>query len=143
MANQSDYRDGVTTIWNRDEVWWNERGGIAIATRSDTSTTKFVGPTGDLTVTVFVIKNANTLVDSDVGLSGQTGYSDSPDIPEEWHEAIVNFAISKGYEMLPQGQGISQAGYFRSRYDETVREAKKDANRNQDGSNFTVVGSEF
>ena len=130
----------MSTTHTRDEIYWLERGGIAIGTGSETTDT-VTGPTGDLTVTIYVIKNGDTFVDSDSGGSGQIGYLEEPDIPEEWHEALVNFAISKGYEMNPAT--IQPAGYFMTRYGESVMECKKDKSKLNDDSGYGIYGDQF
>jgi len=130
----------MSTTHTRDEIYWLERGGIAIGTGSETTAT-VTGPAGDLNVTIYVIKNGDTFVNSDSGGSGQIGYLEDPDIPEEWHEALVNYAVSKGYEMNPST--IQNAGYFMQRYGETVMECKKDKAKLNDDSSYGVFGEQF
>ena len=76
----------MSSTHTRNEVWWIERGGIAIGTSSEL-TDAITGPVADLTVTLYVVKNGDTFIESDSGLTGQIGYLEEPDIPEEWHEA--------------------------------------------------------
>lgn len=130
----------MSTTHTRDEIYWLERGGIAIGTGSETTAT-VTGPTGDLNVTIYVIKNGDTFVNNDSGGSGQIGYLEEPDIPEEWHEALVNYAVSKGYEMNPQT--IQPAGYFMQRYGESVMECKKDKAKLNDDSSYGIFGEQF
>lgn len=59
----------MSTTHTRDEIYWLERGGIAIGTGSETTAT-VTGPTGDLNVTIYVIKNGDTFVNNDSGGSG-------------------------------------------------------------------------
>ena len=130
----------MSTTHTRNEVYWLERGGIAIGTNSE-STNTVTGPAGDLTVTLYVIKNGDEFITEDSGSTGQIGYLEEPDIPEEWHEAILNYAISKGYELEPST--IQQAGYFMTRYNEVVSEAKKTSHRGLDGSGYGIYGDQF
>ena len=130
----------MSTTHTRDEVYWLERGGIAIGTGSET-TDNITGPTGDLTVTIYVVKNGDNFINADSGASGQIGYLEEPDIPEEWHESLVNYAISKGYEMTPNT--ISNAGYFMKRYNESVTECKKDKQKLNDESGYGIYGEQF
>ncbi len=130
----------MSTTHTRNEVWWIERGGIAIGTSSETSES-ITGPVGDLTVTLYVIKNGDTFIESDSGLAGQIGYLEEPDLPEEWHEAILNYAIGKGYELRPDS--IPQAGYYMTRYNELVSEAKRSAHKGIDGSSYGIYGDQF
>ena len=48
----------MSTTHTRNEVYWLERGGIAIGTNNE-STNAVTGPAGSLTVTLYVIKNGN------------------------------------------------------------------------------------
>ena len=130
----------MSTTHTRNEVWWIERGGIAIGTRSEV-TGKIVGPTGDLTVTLYVVKNGDTFIEAESGLTGQIGYLEEPDIPEEWHDAILNYAVAKGYELEPTT--IQQTGYFMQRYNELVSECKRSAHKGLDGSGYGVYGEQF
>lgn len=130
----------MSTTHTRNETWWIERGGIAIGTSSENSDA-ITGPSGGLTVTLYVIKNGDTFISSDSGSTGQIGYLEEPDIPEEWHEAILNYAIGKGYELEPST--IQQAGYFMTRYNEVVTEAKKTSHRGLDGSGYGIYGEQY
>ena len=130
----------MSTTHTRNEIWWLERGGIAIGNRSET-TDAITGPTGGLTITLYTIKNGDTFIEDESGLTGQIGYLEEPDIPEEWHDAILSYAIAKGYELEPST--IQQAGYFMSRYNELVMECKKSAHKGVDGSGYGIYGEQF
>ena len=130
----------MSTTHTRDEIYWLERGGIAIGTGSETTNT-VTGPTADLTVTLYVIKNGDTFVNSDSGGTGQIGYLEEPDIPEEWHEGLLNYAIAKGYEMNPAT--IQPAGYFMKRYTDLVTECKKTSHKGPDDSGYGIYGDQF
>ena len=54
--------------------------------------------------------------------------STTPGTPVQFHEALVFKAISQGYED-PRNQNLQNAQYFKIKYDERVREAKKYAKR--------------
>ena len=130
----------MSTTHTRNEVWWIERGGIAIGTRSETSD-QITGPTGDLTVTLYVVKNGDTFIESDTGVANQMGYLEAPDIAEEWHEALLAFVIGKGYEMNPET--LSNAGYFMTKYNEYIAECKRTSHKGLDGSGYGIYGEQF
>ena len=130
----------MSTTHTRNEVYWLERGGVAIGTNSET-TGSVTGPTGDLTVTIYAIKNGDTFVTDDSGGNCQIGYLEEPDIPEEWHEALVNFAVSKGYEL--NANTIQNAGYFMTRYNESIVQCKKDKQKLNDDSGYGIYGDQF
>ena len=130
----------MSTTHTRNEVWWVERGGIAIGTRSET-TDAITGPADSLRVTIYVIKNGDTFIEGDGGLVGQIGYLEEPDISEEWHEALLDYAIAKGYELKPES--ISTSGFFMTRYNEKVLECKKTSHKGLDGSGYGIYGDQF
>ena len=47
-----------------------------------------------------------------------------PEIPEQYHEAIVQKAVAWGYE-IPPNQNLETAMYFHKMYEDTVTRAKK------------------
>ena len=124
----------------KDEVYWIERDGIAIATHNVTGNSpasEFTGPTGSKTVTIFAVKNDENFVASGTGII----LTESPSIPDEFHDALAHYAIMKGYETKPES--IQMAQYFRSQWEMCVREGKKYANTGRDGSSMNIKGYDY
>ena len=115
----------MSTTHTRNEIYWLERGGVAIGTNSET-TGSVTGPTGDLTVTIYAIKNGDTFVTDESGGNGQIGYLEEPDIPEEFRHAVVAKAIQRGYELNPDT--LTTASYWERQYNLGVIEGKRYAN---------------
>ena len=94
----------------RNFAYYVERDAIAIVKRSvgDTSTT-YNSPSEVKTVTIFAVKRPNKFVSADTGTTNTTtGYTEEPDIPEEFRHAIVAKAIQKGYELNPDTLQVEQ-----------------------------------
>jgi len=126
----------------KDEVYWIERDGIAIATHNVTGNSpasEFTGPTGSKTVTIFAVKNDENFI---AGTSG-TGIdmTESSAIPDEFHDALAQYAIMKGYETKPEA--IQMAGYFRQQWEMCIREGKKYANTGRDGAAMNIKGYDY
>ena len=118
-------------------AWWIERDAIAIKNSAIDSTTNYVSVSDVKTVNIHAVK-----LDADFVASGTgTDMTESPNIPAEFHEALANYAIAKGYELKPEL--IRQAGYFRSLFNEDVREAKKYANKGRDGTAYSIQGTDY
>ena len=115
------------------KVWWIERDAIAIATRSsgDTST-DYVSVSEVKTVNVHAVKLDEDFVASGSGIN----MTESPDIPEEFHDALTYFAIARGYELNPQT--LPAARYWRALWKEQISEGKSYANKNREGSGYHV-----
>jgi len=119
-------------------VWWTERDRIAIAKRSESDTSvDYISPQEVKKVTLHYNKLDEDFVATGTGITP----TESPAIPEEFHEALANYAIAKGYELRPEL--IKMAGYFRSLFNDDVREGKKYANKGRDGTAYTIMGNEF
>ena len=85
----------------KDEVYWLERDGIAIAKANVSGVspaTEYTGPAADKTVTIFAIKSDENFVASGTGII----MTESPAIPDEFHDALAQYAIMKGYETKPE-----------------------------------------
>ena len=124
----------------KDEVYWIERDGIAIATHNVTGnspSSEFTGPTGSKTVTIFAVKNDENFVASGTGII----LTESPSIPDEFHDALAQYAIMKGYETKPEA--IQMAQYFRKEWEMCVREGKKYANTGRDGASMVIKGYDY
>ena len=117
----------------KDEVYWIERDSIAIAKLDRTATSianEFTGPDGSKTVTVFAIKLDNTF-DISTGV-GKIGPSETPSIPNEFHEAITYKVLEKLYA---QNAGtLELANYWAQKFEFAVRQAKQYANTGRDGA---------
>lgn len=124
-------------------VWWTERDRIAIAKRSESDTSvDYISPQEVKKVTLHYNKLDEDFVATTGGDgSGGIRMDESPAIPEEFHESLANYAIAKGYELRPEL--IKMAGYFRSLFNDDVREGKKYANKGRDGTAYTIMGNEF
>jgi hypothetical protein len=124
----------------KDEVYWIERDGIAIATHNVTGNSpasEFTGPTGSKTVTIFAVKNDENFVASGTGII----LTESPAIPDEFHDALAHYAIMKGYETKPES--IQMAQYFRNEWEMCIREGKKYANTGRDGASMNIKGYDY
>ena len=124
----------------KDEVYWIERDGIAIATQNVTGNSpasEFTGPTGSKTVTIFAVKNDENFVASGTGIT----MTESSAIPDEFHDALAHYAIMKGYETKPESIQIAQ--YFRNEWEMCVREGKKYANIGRDGASMNIKGYDY
>ena len=124
----------------KDEVYWIERDGIAIATQNVTGNSpasEFTGPTGSKTVTIFAVKNDENFVASGTGIT----MTESSAIPDEFHDALAHYAIMKGYETKPEA--IQMAGYFRNEWEMCIREGKKYANTGRDGAAINIKGYDY
>ena len=127
----------------KDEVYWIERGGIAIAALNRTATSianEFTGPSSVVTVTVFGVKKDDTFHDTD-SVSGKIGPTESPSIPSEFHEAITYKVLEKLYSQNPTT--IQLATYWNGRFQAAVIEAKKYANTGKDGAAPKIKPMEY
>ena len=112
----------------RNFAYYVERDAIAIVKRSigDTSTT-YNSPDEVKTVTIFAVKRPNKFISANTGVTNTTtGYTEEPDIPEEFRHAIVAKAIQRGYELNPQT--LQVASYWERQYNLGVIEGKRYAN---------------
>ncbi len=122
------------------KVWWVERDGIGIATASSTDeTSDFVSVSEVKTVNVHAIKHDKNFIES-----GSPGYimTQSPAIPDEFHEGLVNYAIAKGYELNPEK--LQAASYFRQLWNMCVNEGKQFSNQERLGNQgYTIRQQDF
>ena len=115
------------------KVWWTERDSIGIAMKSDSdASADYISIDEAKTVTVHVVKHDENFVFSGKGIA----LADSPSIPDEFHDALANYAIARGYELNPQT--IQAAQYFDAKWLEAIREGKKYANKDRDGSSYHI-----
>ena len=155
----------------KDEVYWLERDGIAIAKANVSGVspaTEYTGPAAGKTVTIFAIKNDENFVapcldqatpvdptaaetyvstlttalnENFVASGTGIAMTESPAIPDEFHDALAQYAIMKGYETKPEA--IQMAGYFRQQWEMCIREGKKYANTGRDGSSLSIKGYDY
>ena len=88
-------------------------------------------------LTIFAIKSDENFVASGTGII----MTESPAIPDEFHDALAQYAIMKGYETKPEA--IQMAGYFRQQWEMCIREGKKYANTGRDGSSLSIKGYDY
>ena len=114
-------------------AWWIERDAIAIVKNSATdTTTNHVSVSEAKQINVHAVKLDDDLVAAGSG----TDMTESPNIPAEFHDALANYAIAKGYELKPEL--VKMAGYFRSLFNDDVREGKRYANKGRDGTAYSI-----
>lgn len=122
----------MATNYTKPEVYWIERDAIAIATQSAT-TGELSGPPASKTVTLFVVRNfthfTGTLT-TDITTLG---------LPFEFIDAIIAKSISRGHEL----GDLKKSEYWNKKFNEYVKEGKRYANTNRDGSNFTIIGHDY
>lgn len=107
--------------------WWVEDEKIGLVYRDLTnSEDNYSSPSIVKEVTVGGVFVPNTFVSGDTGSANETGMTEESNIPSEFHEAIVQRAIQRGYETKPEM--IQLAIYFGDRYEMCVRRAKRKAN---------------
>jgi len=115
------------------KVWWTERDSIGLAMRSDTdASADYISVNEVKTVTIHAIKHDENFVASGTGID----LTESSAIPDEFHDALASYAIARGYELSPNT--ISAAQYFDSKWAEAIREGKKYANQDRDGSSYHI-----
>ena len=117
-----------------------DAGTITLAAGSLNSTESageqvaIVSGTG-VTVRMYVTKRAEVLdKSSEFESSGQfitSSLDDEPEFPEQFHEALVNNAIAKGYEMIPSKESFTAAAYWYAKYFEFLKKGKAFADNNQ------------
>ena len=120
------------------KVYWIERDAINIAESTDYKT--FTSVDAAKTVTLFCVKEDEIFVSEDTSASG-IGMNEEPGIPDEFHEALAYKVIQQGYERKPEM--IRLAVYFGNQFSEEIKEAKKAANVEYDGSNYFIRGHDF
>ena len=117
--------------------WWTERDSIGLAMRSDTdASADYISIDEAKTVTVHVVKHDENFVASGSGIDMTSGSDGTPLIPAEFHDALANYAIARGYELNPQT--LQSAQYFEQKWKEAIREGKKYANQDRDGSPYHI-----
>lgn len=120
-------------------AYFIERDKIAIVKTSDTdSSTDYVSPSEIKEVRLqFVKLDEDFVTDSGTGIR----LSESPAIPEEFHDALATYAIAKGYEL--NAKNLQAAQYFNNEWKMCIREGKRFANKRKDGSGYHIKQYDF
>lgn len=147
------------------EVWWVERDSLLIA-YYDAGSAKFTNLT-DTSKKVnilyiqrpdkFLIPNETPARDgflaSDTYLGIVLSNANPPlattatfinqecEIPEQFHEALLNRVIANGYER--KVETIPLAQYFHKKYEEGVRKGRAYSYMGRDGSKISITPSDF
>ena len=98
--------------------WYTERDRLAVVSLSDSATSvddMYVNIPAGSSVRIYGAKVADPFTANNEELT---------ELPEQYHEAIVYKAISMGYE-VPPNLNPEMAMYFKSQYEEKVKNAKK------------------
>jgi hypothetical protein len=120
------------------KVYWLDRESIAVAETSDGK--NFTSPDEVKVVTIFCTKEDEVFEADDATDTG-IGMLESPVLADEFHEALAYKVIQQGYERKPDQLVLAQ--YFKAQFEEMVREAKKSANNDFDGSSIEVMGHDY
>ena len=134
---------------DKDYVWWIEDNQIAIAyvkdtvtvaptgtwPRNRTTTGEFLSPHEVTNIRIHVVKQAGK-VGQEGSAGGLTSLIDVPEFPARFHEALVYYAISRGYER--SAEGIESGQYFKAEYLKEVGEAIKYKNNRRYSGPRTV-----
>ena len=130
---------------NTETVWWVERDELAIANKSGD---EYTGP--DASKTVYIYCTRADLPFTKTGANGQSpaieiGINDSPSIPDDFHEALVNYVLWKGYEkkIATDVNMLKAASHFETRWNNMVTEGKKVARIGRDGSSYSIAQYEY
>ena len=130
-----------TTI--KQWVWWTERGAIWIGYYDETKTEEdqFASPDSSIAgklITVFYYKKSDHF---DLPSASDAWESQTPDIPEQFHDALVNKAIAIGYEKSPEG--LQMAQYFNNKFEDDVKNGRKYAYRARTGTFKEIAQQDF
>lgn len=116
------------------QAYFNGLTSQVSATNLSTASFELEGVVGDGSITT----DTGTVTHlSGAGLT----MSESPGIPEEFHENIVDYAIMKGHELSPEGLQIAQ--YFRNNWDLGLKEGKKYGYKNRRSTTSVVVPYDY
>tara|TARA_R100000406_G_scaffold75408_1_gene55840 strand:- start:671 stop:1066 length:396 start_codon:yes stop_codon:yes gene_type:complete len=124
----------------RQWVWWTERGAIWIGYYDENKTDEeqFTSPDDTVAgkdITVFYYKKSDHFT---LPSASDAWESQVPEIPEQFHDALVNKAIAIGYEKSPEG--IPMAQYFNGKFEDDVKNGRKYAYRGRTGT-FKEIGA--
>tara|TARA_R100000781_G_C4051322_1_gene117693 strand:+ start:438 stop:854 length:417 start_codon:yes stop_codon:yes gene_type:complete len=69
------------------------------------------------------------------------GLEESPNIPQDFHDALTHFVIMKGYEMKPEA--IQLAQYFENKWNMCINEGKEYSNSDMQGSTPSIISYDY
>ena len=122
----------------KENVWWIERDSIGLALYDPLASevNRFASLSSALTVTLFYHKKADHFgrqIALDGTVTDTTNNSnlmdEQSDLPEQFHQYLVDKAIQSGYEQKPEM--IQMAGYFERKFEKGIKEGKTYKNRNR------------
>lgn len=117
-------------------VWWIDRDAIAISKKSDTSSLddKYTGPPAGKEVTLFITKYDEVFISATTGEG--IGIDEEPNIPTEFHRALVDRAIQQGYEMSIGSNPVAVQAIqlFEGKWEKAIKGGRKYAKTNRTGS---------
>ena len=136
-------------------VWWietnnafgiyNPRLAIAKTTVTDNESS-FTYATAGETVRIYGAVYDEAFVASESpSLGGGIGMNDSPNIPSEYQEALVHYAVMKGYEskMGKEPDAMQKSLYFKKYWDECIRMGKQGTNKDfLDNASYVITPSD-
>lgn len=130
----------VYTRTTKQHVWWVERDsiGLALFDPLESESTRFKSVDEVLTITIFYYKKAEHFNTLDSASSSMTEVSE---LPNQFHQYLVDKAIQLGYETKPEG--LNHARYYSKRYEEGVKEAKMFKNRGRISGMVSIKQQEF
>ena len=97
------------------KVYWTERDAIGLAMVSDSDlSADYVSVNEVKTVTIHAVKKDENFVATTGTGSGGIRMGESPSVPEEFHDALADYAIAKGYETKPRF--LQNAAYFKNNF---------------------------
>ena len=126
----------------KQHVYWVERDSIGIALYDASKSDKelFTSVAAAHTITLFYHKKALHFgVDSSgtSTLNTTTLMSENSELPTQFHQYLVDKAISMGYETKPDM--IQMAPYFDSKFEKGIKEGKTFANRGRISGRRRIV----
>lgn len=110
----------------KQRYWYVDKHRIGIVEKDSNSTTKENVTSSYVSVSEVKDLRIYGIMKPDALTTNLTSSSDPAltEIPEQFHEVIVNKVISDGYK-VPKNLNIDLANYFDGEYQKGLREAKK------------------
>tara|TARA_R100000654_G_scaffold30173_1_gene54839 strand:- start:1781 stop:2191 length:411 start_codon:yes stop_codon:yes gene_type:complete len=130
----------VYTRTTKQYVYWFERDSIGIALYDPLRSEKnrFTSVDAAFQITLFYHKKADHFktLEDDTG-----GMGDQSELPGQFHQYLVDKAISLGYETKPDM--IQMAPYFNQKFEKGIKEGKTFANRGRVSGMRSVKQSNY
>ena len=144
-------------------VWWIERDSVCIV-YYDAGSGKFTNHTDtNKVVSLLYIQRPDkflipgesperdgfvaddtylgTVLGTDAKVTETTYLTQECEIPEQFHETLINRVIANGYER--KVETIPLANYFHQKYEVGVKKGKAYAYKGRDGSKISITPSDF